>query len=639
MSQASGLAGTVRVENVGGIDETAVNFEPGVTVLAGRNATNRTSLLRAVMAALGSDRATLKADADDGVVELELGDSTYRRTFSRRNGTVSMGGSPYLSAPQDVELADLFAFLLDSNEARRAVSRGDDLREILMRPVDTVAIQEEIRQTQRDRDRIDDELAELDDLAEKLPSLEERRRELEETVESLEAELETKRAELEAADASVEAEAEEREELDEAMSQLEDARTEFNRKRQRLETERNSVESLEAEIEDLRADLADLPSEDDPGDIEDRIERLRDRQDRLDRAVNELQSVVEFNERLLEGGAEEIRRTLDAQGGDTAAGLLPESERETICWTCGSEIERSEIESTVGRLDDVRQEMLAERSNLRSEIDELVSERRNREQRQENREQLERRIERTEDELEERRERIDVLESERAELGDRIEELEARVETLQVEEQSELLELNTEVNELEFELEQRESELAELEDEIERVESRLDDRETLEADREAASDRLQELRGRIDRIEQDAVQRFNENMEEVLDVLGYDNLERIWIERKTGGDASIFDLKIVRSDAEGTVYEDTIDHLSESEREVTGLVFALAGYLVHRVHEVVPVMVLDSLEAIDSERIADLLEYFRGYSESILVALLPEDAAAVNDEYAYIREI
>jgi len=28
--------------------------------------------------------------------------------------------------------------------------------------------------------------------------------------------------------------------------------------------------------------------------------------------------------------------------------------------------------------------------------------------------------------------------------------------------------------------------------------------------------------------------------------------------------------------------------LSESEREVTGLVFALAGYLVHDVHETVP---------------------------------------------------
>ncbi len=51
-------------------------------------------------------------------------------------------------------------------------------------------------------------------------------------------------------------------------------------------------------------------------------------------------------------------------------------------------------------------------------------------------------------------------------------------------------------------------------------------------------------------------------------------------------------------------YEDTLRHLSESEREVTGFVFALAGYLVHDVHEQVPFMLLDSLEAIDSDRIA-----------------------------------
>jgi recombinational DNA repair ATPase RecF len=38
-------AAELDVQNIGGIDETSVVFEPGVSVLAGRNATNRTSLL------------------------------------------------------------------------------------------------------------------------------------------------------------------------------------------------------------------------------------------------------------------------------------------------------------------------------------------------------------------------------------------------------------------------------------------------------------------------------------------------------------------------------------------------------------------------------------------------------------------
>jgi len=122
------------VENIGGIDKTVVAFEPGVTVLSGRNATNRTSLLQAIMAALGSDRVSVKADAEGASVELSLEGETYLRTLKRGNGAPRTDGDPYL---EDSTLADLFAFLLESNETRRAVVTGEDLREIIMRPVDT----------------------------------------------------------------------------------------------------------------------------------------------------------------------------------------------------------------------------------------------------------------------------------------------------------------------------------------------------------------------------------------------------------------------------------------------------------------------------------------------------------------------
>ena len=49
-------------------------------------------------------------------------------------------------------------------------------------------------------------------------------------------------------------------------------------------------------------------------------------------------------------------------------------------------------------------------------------------------------------------------------------------------------------------------------------------------------------------------------------------------------------------------YEDMFEHLSEREREVTALVFALAGYLAHDVYEDVPVILLDSLEVVDAQR-------------------------------------
>ena len=81
-----------------------------------------------------------------------------------------------------------------------------------------------------------------------------------------------------------------------------------------------------------------------------------------------------------------------------------------------------------------------------------------------------------------------------------------------------------------------------------------------------------------------------------------------------------------------------IDHLSESEREVTGLVFALAGYLVHEVYETVPFMLLDSLE-IDSDRTATLIEYFTDDADYLIVALLPKDTRTLDESHRRMTEI
>lgn len=75
------------------------------------------------------------------------------------------------------------------------------------------------------------------------------------------------------------------------------------------------------------------------------------------------------------------------------------------------------------------------------------------------------------------------------------------------------------------------------------------------------------------------------------------------------------------------------------QKTMDKLVFALAGYLVRDLHETVPVMVLDSLEAIDSDRIAGLVEYFADYPKFLIVALLPEDASAIDLDYKTVTQI
>ena len=59
------------------------------------------------MAALGSEQVSLKGDADEGSVVLQMGDERYTRTLTRSGWGILTGGDPYLA---DAELADLFAF-------------------------------------------------------------------------------------------------------------------------------------------------------------------------------------------------------------------------------------------------------------------------------------------------------------------------------------------------------------------------------------------------------------------------------------------------------------------------------------------------------------------------------------------------
>jgi hypothetical protein len=131
-------------------------------------------------------------------------------------------------------------------------------------------------------------------------------------------------------------------------------------------------------------------------------------------------------------------------------------------------------------------------------------------------------------------------------------------------------------------------------------------------------------------------------MDAVLEVLEYENIDRIWIERRETTERNgrqncskaRFELHVVRSGSSGGAYRDTVDHLSKSEREVTGLVFALAGYLVHDVHETLPYILLDSMEAIDSNRIAAVVEYLQEYADYLVVAHLPEDAETVSTDHS-----
>ena len=646
----------LHVTNVGGIDATDVQFEHGITILSGRNATNRTSLLQALMVALGSDSASLKADADEGRVELEIGDDTYVRTLERAGDGVRLSGEPYLDSS---ELADLFAFLLESNEARRAVATQDDLREILLRPVDTDEIEREIRQLTDEKREITDEIERLDSLKRELPTIEQERTEIETEIEDKRAELETVQDEIEAAERTVTEPTPEKAKLEEALSELSERRSAVEDVQFDIETERESLEALRDEVEQFETERRELPDAD-PGAadaIDDEIDTLQSRARSLERAVRQLQDIVQFNEEMLEGTHPEVRAALseDRETDGSLTDRLLNDDDSVHCWTCGSVVDREQIESTIGRMRSLHSSKFSEQNELEERIAELRSERRELESVRERRDAIQERLTSLESEIEMRQERLTDLEDQLSALEAEVERTETTVEELEaaVEEATpsqdgpSVVELNKRANDLEFALGRLERERETTVERISEIETELERKAQLEDRRETVRAELEDLRTRIERIEREMVTSFNDHMETILEILDYENIDRIWLERversvregRRTVDRATFTLHVVRSSEDGRTYEDTIAHLSESEREVTGLIFALAGYLVHDVYDVLPFMVLDSLESLDADRVASLVEYFGEYTEFLVVALLPEDARALPDRHDRIRRI
>jgi|AntDeeMinimDraft_5_1070356.scaffolds.fasta_scaffold00790_11 DNA repair exonuclease SbcCD ATPase subunit len=621
------------VENMGGIDSCAIEFQSGVNLLTGRNATNRTSLLRAVTGVLGGTSATLKSDADEGHVTLTIGDREYSRRYNRTETGVQVTGEPY---EENSELIDLFISLLENNPARLAVERGDDLRELIMRPVDTTEIEQRIQRLQRERDELTDTVDRVERRSKQLPALEEQRQTLTAELESLEAEIES----LRSAVTQYEADAEMAEEAEELVDKLDERRKERSELTDQIDLVTAEIEALRERPEELRAERDELPehSQADLETVQEELRSVRNRKRELENTAADLSAIVEFNEDILSDSISNLPE--ESASDDPVAELAPESDQEVTCWTCGNRAERGAIADRLENLRNVVTEKRTDSTELESRITELEHEQEAIRAAIEDRTELDRKLDDIDRKLEAKVERKESLEEEAEAVRETISELETNVADTEELRDSDLLETYERISELQYEQGQTQQELASVEDEIEEIES-LPDKPTLQEQLDEIRQELNYERGRVAELESESVSKFNEHMDEVLDILNYRNISRVWIERKEAesgshGSDSTFDLHLVRESDTGSVYEDTVANLSESEREVIGLIVALAGYLVHEVYQHVPFMLLDSLEAIDSDRIADLIDYFSEYAPYLMVALLPEDASGITDKYTQI---
>lgn len=611
------------VENVGGIRNADLALTDGVTLLSGRNASNKSSLLRALAGVLGGPVPPLNNDAETGLVRLAVDDTEYELELRRRNGrTVATDSDVYTSS--DV-LCELFAALTETNPIRQAILAGDDLYELLMRPVDTAAIRAEISRLSDRKDTLDDRLAELDSMERRLPGLRSRRETLRDKEAELETELRSKRNEVQ----------ERESEPDDDADDLTHKREKRNEVRTHIRTQEDAIESLEAELDEVTTELSEQQPTADGTSVEEitaELDRFHQQKQDLTSQINALSSIVEMNAQLLDDEAD-IPDSMT--GNDVTAKLNPES-REVNCWTCGSTVDEAQISAQVETIQDIIAANRDKRETVTTRIQSLTEQRRELEDRAERTERLQQREEDISAELDRRREKVETLQSDLRALESDIEELQ-QATTDDPEQEGQLQALYDDISDLEYERGHVTNDLESVTEEIEEIESELATRDDIEAERESVAAELRDQRDRIERIEQDLVTTCNGMMQEVLDALNYDSIERIWLERRAEGNGrvseSAFELNIVRANEDGKVYDDTVDSLSKSEREVIGLVVGLAGYLVHDVGEAVPFLVIDAVEMFDAERIDGLMELFDAHANFVVAAVLPEEASELEEAY------
>lgn len=614
----------VHVENIGGIDVSTVSLEPGVNVLVGRNVTNRTSFLRAITAVFGSENVPLKANADHGRVELELDGETHVRTLQRRNDDVVTDGTPYSDAP---EPASLFAFLLQSNEARQAITPGADLRDLIMRPVNTEAIRSEITALEAEKSEIIDELERLDALASDLPDLEAERQTLQNQIAEKKESLEQVEREIEAID--VEAETEDaRNRLEECLAELHDQHASLEEVRYQMGDARQHIGALRKEREECESRLEELVPVD-AENLEDAIENCRDRTTSIETVVNELETAISLTESVVEGDAADVVEAVQKPQDETD----DRPTDDTVCWACGNEASRAEVEQSLDGLRTLHREKLSEQGDSLIELSDLKEHRAERDV-------LRDRLEAIEEERVEREEELTDLREWRRALNGEVANLRSKIDDLPVRNLEDLVDRHKEADELEFEIERLQDDLTDVSERIADIEKQLEERDAVEARRNIVRENLTEVRNRIDRVETEAVDQFNTHMAAVLERLEYNTLERVWLERsRSDDDTSTFTLKILRSTGDVMTHHDRIDHLSESEREVIGVIFALTGYIVHDVCETTPFVLLDSIEAIDSDRTSSLVEYLAEYTRYLVVALQNNDVDALDTDYHSVTDI
>lgn len=598
---------TVSISNVGGIDDMTCTIDDPMTIITGPNASNKSSLLKAIGFGLGRSTLPVKNDATEARVELVIDGERVVRTARATENGIQIHGDAWLETSDDIELLERFGCLLEFSEVRQAV-HTDDVKDILKAPMNIDALERERAEKLEQKTAFQNDLSELT---------------------GVEAELADREAALEDARdrvGTLERELDELRELREETTTNGDGVTELRKERADLVGTRNDYEEAVTTLEDAIARLDDRITE-----TEDELEAARSEaenynsdqlhaeKEEIQRDLHDIEDRLDVLQSVLTANREMLGSSYDGVLGQDST-LLEDS---ITCWACGNETPEADFRTTIDRL----QELVAEDKQRRQEhkprldtiereleaqersrrrVDELEAEKRDLEGQRSNRAES----------LATKREQLSSVRDDLAELDEELADREA-------EQQSEVTDLAADIEQLRVDLHAARREVERLESTVTDHKERVAERDRKTARIEKLTEEITDLTDHIENLETQLRNSFNDAMDQLIRVLGYEGIDRVWLDGS-------FDL-IVAREVDGVTRQDSVDHLSESEREMVGLVLALSGYVAYDVADVVPVLMIDTLGAFDADRTADLLAYFADRAPVLIAALLPDSAAAIAD--------
>lgn len=564
------------IENVAGIRHGEAALESGLNVVSASNWQGKSSFITAVETAMGTD-VSLTEGADEGRVLLETDEESYEIRLSRRDGEVVASGTPYLTGDRERICADFYAFFAEDNRLRETVAAGENLEELLTKPLDFENIDEHIADRKDERNRVEAELERAADAERALPGLESQVSSLESTLADLEAEREDLVDDDETPDALSKREQlgevrAERESVQDLIAQLE-------------ETIERIEEKLSAHYDEL--DSLDIPSS---PDIEEELVEVRSEKEDAERDIELIQSVYTANKRLLEEDRLDLVTDVDHQLMD-----------DTIsCWTCGESAGRDAFEAQLDALGDTVMELREQVESRREQVEALQAERDEIARKRRQKGDLEDEIQRLESTLSDRKESLSSARN-------RLEMLDEQVKTLSDDVEA----LDDRLTDLESEIKYTEAKLDDVEEELRSKERAADQRSMLEAEYDSLTEEIQDLRSRKAAVKDRTREAFDEALSDVLDRFdtGFESAHL------TGN----FELVVARDGRETDV-----SALSEGEVDLLALVVTLAGLKAHEVTDDVPVMLLDSLGSLSGANLRTLVEYLEAEAEYVVFTAYPE---------------